>query len=73
MIENEMSRLKENEEWRKEYMTLQEYDERMIVYVDMAKKMIKEKCSDEFILKIVDLSEEQLERIRYDVEHGYES
>ncbi len=54
-------------------MTLQEYDERMIVYVDMAKKMIKEKCSDEFILKIVDLSEEQLERIRYDVEHGYES
>lgn len=73
MIENEMSRLKENEEWRKEYMTLQEYDERMIIYVDMAKKMIKEKCSDELILKIVDLSEEQLERIRYDVEHGYES
>ncbi len=68
-----MSRLKENEEWRKEYMTLQEYDERMIIYVDMAKKMIKEKCSDELILKIVDLSEEQLERIRYDVEHGYES
>ena len=54
-------------------MTLQEYDERMIIYVDMAKKMIKEKCSDELILKIVDLSEEQLERIRYDVEHGYES
>ncbi len=72
MIENEMNRLKENEEWRNEYMTLQEYDQRMIVYVDMAKKMIKEKCSDELILKIVDLSEEQLERIRYDVEHGYE-
>ena len=43
----------------------------MMVYVDVAKKMIKQQYNDEAILKIVDLSEEQLEHIRYDIEHGY--
>lgn len=72
MIEKEMNRLKENEEWRKEYMTLQEYDQRMIVYVDVAKEMIKDGFDFDTISKYAKLTKEQLEHIKYDIEHGYE-